>query len=82
MSEWIVQTAWGWRDGETSPELLVAWDFFSFEQNEDGFREEVTQKFAENAIRVETLRIVRLRIDGDAIRTLYEHAEVPATVEG
>jgi len=78
---WHIETAWGWRDGEDSPEMLVAWDCYSYEQNEQGFREAVAMAFADNQMRTETLRRVTLKVNGDRIMELYETPEIEAEAE-
>lgn len=78
---WHVRTAWGWRNGEDSPELLVAWDYYSYEQNPPGFQQAIEETFASNEIDLRTLRLVTLKLNGDRIMELYDDAEVEAEAE-
>jgi hypothetical protein len=78
---WHINTAWGWRNGEDAPELLVAWDSWSFDQNEDGFHEAVAASLTDNQIDAKTLRLVMLNVSGDRIMELYEPLAIDAQVD-
>lgn len=78
-----VKTVWFWRKGEDSPELLVAWDDFTVDNNPDGFEEAIKRAYAE----VESedngsgIRRVNLNFDFDPIERAFWPVDVEAAPE-
>lgn len=56
--------------GEYGPEVLLAWDEFSVDENPDGFDEAVRETAKKNAGEMSAIRLVALEVDQHAIREL------------
>ena len=75
----MIKTLWFWRKGETSPELLVAWDEYTVDQNPDGFAVACHKAYEE--VRAEDVGNGSRRIEIHAEWNPIERAFLPIKVE-
>jgi hypothetical protein len=57
-------------EGEYAPEVMLAWDEATVEENPDGFDKAVDDARREAGDDMASTRIVRVTVDGDRIRRL------------
>jgi len=69
-------------EGEYGPEVLLAWDEFTADENPDGFHEAVQKAMKANENEMQAMILVDLQIDQSQIRSLLVptrptlHAEI------
>src|ERR1700677_3385044 len=66
-------------DGEHTPEALLCWTEYDIEENAEGWDIAVAATKETNAANMMAMRVVRVAVDGDKIRSLLV---VPPRVEG
>ena len=55
-------------EGEYAPELLLAWDEYSVEENKDGWEKELKKARAGNQDEMVSMRVIAITVNGDYIR--------------
>ena len=78
-----IRTLWFWRKGEPDPELLVAWDDYSVDENPEGFQTECAAAY--ERVRSDDAgagpRAITLSVDATAIEKAFAAPTVNATVQ-
>ena len=78
----FIRTLWGLRKGETTPELLLAWDEFCVDENFDGWdaaAEEICKKYAST---MQTMREVNVGVDMRSLdKILSDTPHIDGTIE-
>lgn len=79
----LIKSLWAWRKNEDSPELLLAWDEFSVDENFDGWQNECRTALDSMKSDISDLgyRYLDLRVDASAIEECFYTNEVEAKVE-
>lgn len=57
-------------DWEYGPEVLVAWDEYSIDENPDGFEKECDKAKYKYEAEMAAMRVIEIEVDGDKIRDL------------
>jgi len=78
----VIHTFWGWRKGENSPELLVAWDDFTYDGWPEGY-EEAIARYSEPQVASEIpeTRRIELFVPDGKIEAAFEPKAITAEVK-
>jgi hypothetical protein len=76
----IIETFWGWRKGEDSPELLVAWDEYTVDGYPEGYEAAVEEALKGAGDEMVEVRRIQLSVNYTQITSQFEvptlHAKV------
>lgn len=76
-----IKTLWITREGSSDePELLVAWDEFTYDSHPEGFDKECQERLGEIGSEVGERRFVDLDIDETALLKLFRTVSLSATI--
>jgi hypothetical protein len=75
-----IRTLWGWRHGTDFPELMVAWDEFSVDENHDGFVKACEQAKREWGSDLREHRLIEIRVPEAAIVEAFRPPKVEGTI--
>jgi hypothetical protein len=73
-----IHSLWGWRHGESAPELMEAWDDGSVDENYEGWNracEKARESWGDDLLH---WRIILIKVHDDAIVGAFAPAEVDA----
>lgn len=76
----IIETFWGWRKGEDSPELLVAWDEFTVDGYPDGYEKAVKESLEGAGDEMIEVRRISLSVKEGLITSQFTVPTIPAEV--
>lgn len=75
----ILHTLWGARKGESTPELMVAWDEYSVDENRLGFDDECTRA-TKSIIDLDEKRWIDIEVSEDALMRAFNTSRIGGTV--
>lgn len=74
-----LMTMWGERRDFKTPELMVAWDYYTWDNWAEGFDEECEKARKSWGDDLVQWRIIELDVSEEAIRKAFEAAVIPVT---
>jgi hypothetical protein len=78
----IIYTLWIMRRGEPEPELMEAWDEFSFDANPDGFKRACQEALLSVASDVTDYRYIDLNVNAAELTRQFGRPKLDVTVVG
>lgn len=76
-----INTLWGWRKGADGPELMVAWDELSVDENLEGFNASCNDAIDSWGDDMQSHRYATITVPYDEIVALWEEEEVTGHVK-
>ena len=80
MSTITIKTLWGWRKNEDFPELMQAWDYYSVDQNYEGWTEACEKAIASWGNDLHAHRYIDLNVPDQQVMETFWPADIDAEV--
>jgi hypothetical protein len=73
-----IETLWGVRKGESTPELMAAWDEFSIDENSMGWQDACERAIDSWGDQLDIYRYIKIQVDMDKIEAAFEPVTLQA----
>ena len=80
MGTMTIKTLWGWRRGTDFPELMVAWDEYSADENYEGFNEACEKAIREWGSDLREARSIDIKVSEEGIVAAFQPTRIEGTV--
>ena len=72
----ILHTLWGARHGESTPELMVAWDEYSVDLNREGFDEHCDRAIKTWGADLQEKRYINIAVNEDRVMDAFNEVNI------